>query len=316
MKKLIYFAMCICLLFQFKVFPQTTYAKADSLTYAKAASNCVLYKSSGLETNLSNIYFVIPETYFMTVLEIVSDKCMKVNYDGYVGFVDSSTAVIATFVPIVKSLKGVTFDIKETSGTQVWSMPSTDGDVLTKIQAGEKSITYISYVYGVVPRGGESNIWYYVSYTPESNSTNVYEGYIYSENATNLSEIFLNAESNPEPISSTVENEKIIMISPSVRTLLVALISVPIILFIAIVLLKIVKNVRKFREKRETFAKNENLESEYSNEYATQKQENFNLKNQIESYKGNTFIRKKHLQKLERKSYPMFPSYDSDDDLL
>ncbi len=294
-----------------------SYAKAESTTYAKASAGCVLYKSDDLNNNINNIYFVIPETYFVSVLEVVSDACMRVQYGTYVGYVSTDTLVVATFIPIVKTLDNIKFDIKETSGTQIWSTPSSNNKVLTTIPAGTKNVNYISFAYGDIPSGGESNIWYYVSYTPKSNSTNVYEGYVYSENVTNLSEIVANTESNPETILPNDGDDNILTISSSVRTLLIALISIPVILLFAIILYKIVKNVRNFRSNRHDFAENE-ISGEFATENeATQIEQKYSLKDRINNLKNSTLVRKNRSSKYsDNSTYPIFPSYDSDDDLL
>ena len=242
---------------------------------------------------------------------------MRVQYGTYVGYVSTDTLIVATFIPIVKTLDNIKFDIKETSGTQIWSTPSSNNKVLTTIPAGTKNVNYISFAYGDIPSGGESNIWYYVSYTPKSNSTNVYEGYVYSENVTNLSEIVANTESNPETILPNDGDDNILTISSSVRTLLIALISIPVILLFAIILYKIVKNVRNFRSNRHDFAENE-ISGEFATENeATQIEQKYSLKDRINNLKNSTLVRKNRSSKYsDNSTYPIFPSYDSDDDLL
>ena len=295
-----------------------SYAKAESTTYAKASTGCILYKSEDMNNDINNIYFVVPETYFVSVLEVVSDACMKVQYGSYVGFASTETLIVATFIPIVKTLDNIKFDIKETSGTQIWSAPSSSSNkILTTIPAGTKNVNYISFAYGDIPSGGESNLWYYVSYTPSSNSTNVYEGYVYSENATNLSEIVANTESNPESVLPSDGDENILVVSSSIRTLLIALISIPVILLFAIILYKIVKNMRNFRSKHNDFAENK-FDEEFSTEnQAMEKNNKFSLKDRINNLKNSTLIRKNRSSRFENNSaYPVFPTYDSDDDLL
>ncbi len=330
MRKKYKFCFCIfCFIFMFcglVNFPysllnssnEKSFAKAESTTYAKASTGCVLHKTQDLNNQLNNIYFVVPETYFVSVLEIVSDTCMKVQYGSYVGYVSSDTLVIATFIPIVKTLDNISFDIKETSGTQVWSSPSAqESNVLTTIPAGTKNIKYISFAYGEIPSGGESNIWYYVSYTPATSSTNVYEGYVYSENVTNLSEIVANTESNPDEVLPNDLEDDLIVISSSIRTLLIALIAIPVILLIAIILYKIVKNMRNFRSKSYDFAENGQVQSFDNESYSTENNQSYSLKDRINNLKNSSFVRKNKNSRINNNStYPVFPSYDSDDDLL
>lgn len=235
----------------FGVYPTTVrQANAEdqqqTTTYAKALVGCNLYKTQEMSEKFEDVYFQIPETYFMIVLDMVNDECFKVQYDKYIGYVDSSTIMVATFIPILKTLDNITFDIKSTSGTQIWQYPTTKSNICTTISAGTKNVAYIAYAYGAVPNGGESNIWYYVYYTPDSNSTNVYEGYVYSENTTNLTEIVANTETNPEVISNENKlDDKLIYISSTIKTIVVAIVVVPIILFFAIILYKLTQKFKK-----------------------------------------------------------------------
>ena len=278
------------------------FAKAEQVesVHAKVLSECALYKNKDLISSLDNIYFNIPETYFVVVLQTISDDCLKVQYDKYVGYIDSSKVELAKFVPIVKFLENITFDIKENSGTQIWQYPSSNSSVFTTIDAGSKNIKYVASVFGEVPSGGKSNIWYYVQYVSETNSTSVYEGYVYSENTTNLSEIISNKENNPEIISEEIENEKIFYISSTLKTIVVAIIAIPIILFFAIILYKIIaklKNNTKYRK-----ISNSNNDSK-NNEFDKAK----TLKS-IEKYKNLTLVKKKNFQ-------PEFDEFD-DEELL
>lgn len=291
------------------------YAKAERTTYAKVLSDCVFYKTKPLEYDVDDVYFIIPETYFVIMLEEFED-CFKVQYDRFVGYVEKDKVVIASFTPILKTLEGVTCDVKTTSGTQVWNKPSTNGDVLTTIAAGTENIVYIASAYGTIPSGGESNLWYYVSYTPSFNSTNVYEGYVYSENITNLSEIVLNAESNPE-IVQIEKDENIFYISSSMKSVLIALIAIPIILLILIILYKITQFIRKNTNNNKF--ENNNLQGSDLNlngENFYQEHNSNNLKENLNKMQATPFIRKTKAMSNKNYSYPNFPSYDSDDDLL
>lgn len=313
-------------------------AKSETTTYAKALTNCTLYKTSTLNENLDNIYFIIPETYFVTILESVSTDCFKVQYDKYIGYVESNTILIATFIPIVKTLDNITCDIKSTSGTQIWSLPSTEGSVLTTIQAGTSGINYVSMVYGTIPIGGESNLWYYISYTPASNSTNVYEGYVYSENVTNMSEIVANTEINPEIINSENNgaDSNIIYISSQLKTIIIALISIPVILLISIILYKIVRMLKnntflRKNQNKSNYLNNDEFESKENtlslDRYNADRLSNYDneginqsyslLKDRIDEMKHTTYTRKdNYASDTNTRTYPAFPTYDSDDDLL
>ena len=293
-------------------------AEAEISTYAKVKNECILFKTSTLNNEINNVFFIIPETYFVMIIDTVSDTCYKVQYGDYIGYVDSSKVIIATFSPIVKFLDGITCDIKESSGTQVWSSPSATSSIFTTISAGTKNIKYIASVYGDKPSGSETNIWYYVNYTPENNSTNVYEGYIYSENVTNLTNIAINTETNPEVIPNEDIKEFSLYISSPIKILLISIVSIPIIILFLILLNKLSKIIHK------KTVNDENGENNYYNNYSkfdyfkenkieNNNFNNQNLKNEIQNLSKKPFVRK---IKISKTNYPSFPSYDSEDDLL
>lgn len=272
----------------------------ENNTYAKALSDCTLYKSQEMIDDIESIYFQVPETYFVMIIETINEECLKVKYDRFVGFVNVSRIEEVSFIPIVKFLSDVTFDIKSSSGTQVWKLPLAGSEICTMIPAGTKKINYIASVKGAVPSSGESNLWYYVSYTPDYDSTSVYEGYVYSENTTNLTEIVSNKETNPVNISDEFEPEKLLYISSTIKTIVVAVIAIPIILFFVIILYKLIKKFKNNTKYNKNFnkLKDENLD----NFDKTQ-----NLKC-IEKYKNMKLLKHKSIE-------PKFNEFD-DEDLL
>lgn len=329
MKKIILFLIISLQILPMRKVQVAHSLQQESVTYAKALDDCYLFKSSVFQDEVSNVYFVVPKSYFVMIIKLVSDNCLKVQYDKYVGYVKSSTVEIATFIPNVATLQNVYFDIKQTSGTQIWSLPDVDsGSVLTTISAGTKNIQYIAQTYGLVPRGGVSNIWFYVAYTSDTNMTNFYEGYVYSENITNLSDIAINEENNPLPtVSTDVDNEtgdqsvnQTFFLSPSLKTIIIAIISIPIILLFSIILYIFVKKFRK------NTILDENNKINYGQIYASNDAYNSNsktdLQNSIEKFKMKSFVKKvgpnqnKRNIKNKKTDYPNFPDFGNDDDLL
>ncbi len=282
-------------------------SSAQSLEYAKVLDECYLYKNKSFsDVGVDEVYFQIPETYFVLILEKIDENCFKVQYGKYVGYVNSSKVEIASFVPIVKTLEGITCDIKTNAGTQIWSSPTTSSSILTTIRAGTKGINYIAACKGVVPSGGESNVWYYVSYTPFENSTSVYEGYIYSENVAYVSEIFSNLESNPEIIENqTTENESLILISSTLKTVILAIVALPITLLIVVIMYKLIKKLQK-NTNNNNFAKNY---------IKAENEENVSDDKKVDIEKFKMFPMRK-IKNKSSQNLPEFPKYDTDDDLL
>ena len=310
------FLQFFAILLNFQLSPNECFAYSEKTQYAKVKNECVLYKSKEMKNSLDDVYFTVPETYFVVILETINENCFKVQYDKYFVYVESNKITLVNFVPIIKCLEGVKCTIKETSGTQIWNKPGTEGNALTTIPAGTLNITYVAKTYGDIPIGGESNVWYYVNYTPLSNETNVYEGYIYSENVGSISEIIANAETDVETFKTEdVVEKNTFKISSTFKTVLIAIITIPIILLISIILYKFVKFIRKNTNKQdfENNSNYENFDINHNNFY--QNNLNSNLKSQIYKFKETPYIKKK-IDNLKHQNYPKFPIYDEDDDVL
>lgn len=312
--------LCIILLFftfltSSVTYKNIAYSYQQKITYAKVLDNCILYKSIEMNDVYDDMYFYIPESYFVVVLEKVNDSCFKVQYDKYIGYINPTYVILINFTPVIKSLKGVKFDIKDTSGTQIWNKPSASGDVLTTIPAGFKRIEYIAKFNGDIPVGGESSIWYYISYTPFENSTNVYEGYVYSENVTNLDNIVYNSEVDfeIEEINNS-ENSQSLNINATFKTIIIALITIPIILFFVLIMYKITKKIQENTNKRLNYKK-QNYEK-FSQFYNIEsKNENIKLKSKINDMRNKIYFKQDKIS-THSESCPSYPNYDTDDELL
>lgn len=320
MRKLLIILFCL-IIQPFNINVKKTFAKSETATYAKALSFCTLYKTSSLDNDLSNIYFIIPESYFVVVLDNASNTSVKVQYDKYIGYVSPSTINVVTFIPKTKTLNNISFDIKDTSGTQIWNIPSSNGKVLTTISASTKNINYIAAVFGEIPSGGESNLWFYISYTPEQNSTNFYEGYVYSENITNLTEIVQNTETDTVNIVGT-ESVKSYKVSSLLKTIIIALISIPLIIFLSLILYKMVKIIIKNTNKDKN-SKNNKVD-DFSLNYPEFDNKNQNvasgfnqkLKHNIDYLSRSSLKKISRNKRLNQRTCSNFTDYDSDDDLL
>ena len=84
----------------------------ENYGYMKALSSCLFFKTSDI-TNMSleNIYFTIPEGYFVKKIYDLSQTTIKVTYNNKVGYVMSERVKLVSFLPTVKYLDNITFDI-------------------------------------------------------------------------------------------------------------------------------------------------------------------------------------------------------------
>lgn len=279
--------------------------------YAKAKKNCYLFKTSDVSSlNVSNVYFSVPETYFVTILSEINSSVYKVEYKGKIGYVSTDTIVVSTFVPIVATLDDVFVDVSSVAGTQLRSSPFADSssNVIVNIASGTKNLEYVSFIESVKPIGGNSKVWYYVLYYPENDPTAYYEGYVYSEKTTNLTSFSDNLENNPEikkgesDLHTSGEN--------NFKIVLLVLILLPAVLVFVLV---------AFRSRIMLKSKQQVLDN--SSETTQVK----NQKRSVDSLKGKHFVQKQINDENETEFEtevsgisPRFPTYDivDDDDLL
>lgn len=286
-------------------------SESSKRRYAKAKENCYLFKTSDVSSlNVSNVYFLIPETYFVTILFEMNSSVYKVEYKGKIGYVSTDTIVVATFVPIVSTLDDVFVDISSSVGTQLRSSPFAENlsNVIVNIAPGTKNLEYVSFIESTKPIGGNSKIWYYVLYYPENDPTAYYEGYVYSEKTTNLTSFSDNLENNPE-----IKNEKSephVSGENNFKIVLLVLILLPAVLVFVIV---------AFRSRKMINSKQQVSDND------SEPKENKNLKRSVNSLKGKHFVQKQNNDDNETEFEtevsgisPRFPTYDiaDDDDLL
>ena len=266
---------------------QTTFASSHSVQYAKAKQNCLLFVTSDTDLELeTNVYFEVPEGYFVSIITPINSSVLKVKYDNIVGFVKSESVCVVSGVPTTPTLQGVTFDISPSSSTQLRSSPSSSflENIVTIIPSTAQQIKYIACATGETPPSGKSNKWYYCLYSPENDPVSVYYGYVYSEKCTNLSAIAKNTEFDEElqTQQTSITQPNYIYLSGGVRATLIVIICLPIVVIFVLLLL-----MNKRQDKS------------------------------IEKLSKNAFFRKKESKTVTKQANePTFPVYDFDDEDL
>ena len=275
MKKIIYLGLIFICVFVYgisnKQFDKLTSLalKSENIVYAKTKEQCQFFRTESMNQSVSNLWFEIPHTYFVSILSKVTDNIYKVQYNNYVGYVFADTISIVSFLPTTPTLENVTFDIKQNAGTQIWSTPSDSVRILTTISADTRKIEYVAAISGDIPVGGVSNIWYYAKYTPASYSTSVYEGYIYSESTINMSHIGSNLEYEPEQPTTNIQTSS--TLGSTAQVIMIFLIVLP---FLILTVLAIIKIARKLKLKQNVQIETTNKQSTNSSPQFIRKPKN------------------------------------------
>ncbi len=295
--------------------------------YAKVQKDCYLFRTSDItDKSFQNVFFVVPETYFVKIIEKTL-TVYKVQYQDEVGFVAPETVKIVDFVPSVPELLDVTFDLKSKVSTQIRETPSISAsNIKTIIPEGERGLSYIASTVGERPLNGVSNIWFYAYYFPKSDPTRVYKGYIYEGATENLSSIDVNGEDVEvvEPPAVETNTDIDYSVNPTIKTILIILICLPI--FLVFVLLLVGNRKTKNGDPKELLddeVKTQKVPKEKPKKQTAKKFVDSKLK-KIDDFEGQTFERKHYYTNFLEKPTstanlkPEFPTYEviDDDDLL
>lgn len=279
--------------------PKATAYESQQIVYAKIEDNCKLYKSNDMSDEIGGCYFYLPSTYFVSIINCINDDIYQVQYSNFVGYVFAKLISKVSFTPIAPELQNISFSIAPNAGTQIWSQPSdSKGNKLATIPSGTANIEYIASSPGDIPIGGNVNLWYYARYTPSSNSTKVYEGYIYSEETTNLTNIPNNLEVEIEEKNSNLDSS--ISVETPLRIVMIVLICTP---FLILIISSIIKATRNIKERKKIKSQTQSSVAQPAN---------------------TSYVKKRKISKHSDTFEPVetievsFPQYDyiDDDDLL
>ena len=141
--------------------------------------NVYLYKTTE-STDTSNIYFELPKTYFVELLELANDEYYKARYLSFTGYVKKESVQTVANAPSTPFLENITFRVYADLSRQLRSEPnisSTSSNLLATIPLYSRNLIYIGKIIGESIIDGRTNIWYFCKYTADIE----YYGYVYSD---------------------------------------------------------------------------------------------------------------------------------------
>jgi len=215
-----------------------TSATDSTVQYGKISSpNSMLLKSPTKIEDISNSYFILEESYFVQVLNEVSDDYYYVNYLNILGYVKKSDITLVNEEPKNPFLDNITFDIIKP--TYIYSEPKINSALQIQFLQPQSNIFYYGKIYGDEINKNSGNVWYYCKIT--YNFEDCF-GYIHSNFTNNLAPIVNNNEQTSEFISQKNEINNLLNLNLTSQTLIIVIISLPI-LFLIFLLLKGFKKV-------------------------------------------------------------------------
>ena len=197
-------------------------------------NNVYLYKTATLNDDLSNVYFLLEESYFVKITSQVDDNFFAVNYMDLEGFVKQNEVECVTNTPSTPYLDNITFNTTQNSSVVLRTKPSTylgDQTALMVLEPNTQNLVYYGKVAGQEAINGLGNLWYYTSYKNEKKK--IIRGYIYSPLTYNLTPITPNAEGTTvAKFEDLNQVNTFLNIAPSFRFIIIVLVVLPTLLIL------------------------------------------------------------------------------------
>lgn len=167
----------------------------SSQTYFARVINdeAYLLKSPLDITTANNVYFSLPETYFVELVDLVDDEFYLCNYISFSGYVKKNWVQAVAETPSNPYLENINFRVYSEMSRDMRTYPSTDNSESSQIvyiPLLSRNLTYYGKIKGKPLIDGRTDIWYYCKYSADQD----YYGYVYSDFCDQETPIINNTE--------------------------------------------------------------------------------------------------------------------------
>ena len=198
-----------------------------------------LYKTPNEITDSSNIYFELPQTYFVELIDSANDLFYKANYLNFTGYVKKDSVQAIAGVPMCPYLENINFRVYAELSRDLRTEPNQSNGSSSQvayIPLLSKNITYYGKIVGESLIDGRTNIWYYCKYSADKD----YYGYVYSDFCDEMSTIQNNIEQvtyldNPTFAPIKISNNYTIPKNDNRLGIIVGILSIPAVIFLLMI---------------------------------------------------------------------------------
>lgn len=149
--------------------------KAESAAYYRVVDNeTYLFLTPLLEQQ----YFLLPNTYFVYVLDMVSDSVAHVKFDDIEGYVNINKMQACYSTPNTPFPSEQHLNIMSVCNVVVYSAPTDESQYIGLIPFNATNIKYYGTITGKEAINGFGNIWHYVKFN--SFEQGIISGYVYA----------------------------------------------------------------------------------------------------------------------------------------
>jgi hypothetical protein len=166
-------------------------------------ANSILYRNPMDLDTPDNVYFFLPETYFVEVLEQVDQVFYKVRYDDIIGYVKFSAINIKDYEPVSIFPSNLFLTISGDITANVRALPDSNSDLVATLASGA-SAQYYNKTLGQELNSGSA----YCYYIKIQNGAMTQYGYLYADYVTVQNEIIIPNDTSPKPSPSVKDPEE------------------------------------------------------------------------------------------------------------
>ena len=193
------------------------------------------YKSATNDNSTSNIYFELPKSYFVKLIN-KQGNFYEATYQNLTGYVKKDSVQAVADTPSNPFLNNITFRVYAELSEKIYSQPKSTSALITQIPPLTKNIQYIGKIYGECLIDGRTNIWYYCKFSADYD----YYGYVYSDFCDEMQQIPINNEDvkyiNNPTFESKTEEINAIPEDSNLTGIVVGILSIPALVFVLMIM--------------------------------------------------------------------------------
>ena len=218
------------------------YAENTSETYYAQImfEQVYLYKTPTNDNSTLNVYFEIPKTYFVELLENANESFYYAKYSNIFGYVKKASVQAVSNTPNSPFLDNLKFRVYADLSRNMQTEPnlsSNTSSLVASVPLYSRNLTFYGKIIGENLIEGRTNIWYYCKYTVTNEC-----GYVYSDACDKMDNIVKNTEklpyiSTPQWNLTPTQSPQLVAIDSNPFKITVILICIPFIVF-GIILLR------------------------------------------------------------------------------
>ncbi|MDR0850322.1 MAG: hypothetical protein LBN07_02425 [Christensenellaceae bacterium] len=228
---------------------KTVFATGDGEQFARIKfAGVYLYKTPTLNESYINMYFEIPNTYFVKLLSDANDYFYRAQYMEQIGYVKKLEVQPISGIPLHPYVSA-TFRVFSSDGAMLKDAPFYASNAVAALPQNQNILQYIGRISGEEAIIGRGNVWYFCKFGNSS-------GYVYGGLSDMLSEILPNTEifeNAPNPFITPVLSYIEYLKTSNVKFVVIVAVLLPSFAIFYLLYMKITpknktRNTQKFKE--------------------------------------------------------------------